>query len=41
MDRRNDWLKAAMRLVPMLDFERCIDELFDCGLITLGLPEGL
>jgi hypothetical protein len=41
MDRRNDWLKAAMRLVPMLDIERYIDELFDCGLITLGLPDGL
>lgn len=41
MRRQNDWLKAAMRLVPMLDFERCIDELFDGGLITFGLPERL
>lgn len=41
MDRRYDWLRTAMRLVPMLDIERCIDELFDGGLLTLGLPESL
>ena len=41
MGMRNDWLKTAKRLVPMFVIERCIDELFDCGLITLGLPDGL
>ena len=41
MGMRNGWLKTAKRLVPMLDIERCIDELFDCGLITFGLPDGL
>lgn len=41
MGRRYDWLKAAMRLVSVLDFERCIDELFDDGLISFGLPERL
>lgn len=41
MRGRNDWLKAARRLLPPFDIERCIDDLFDCGLITLGLPEGL
>jgi hypothetical protein len=41
MRRQNDWLKAAMRLVPMLDVERSIDELFDGGLITFCMPERL
>jgi hypothetical protein len=41
MGRRNDWLKAAMRMVPLFDVDRCIDELFDGGLITFGLPERL
>jgi hypothetical protein len=41
MSRRHGWMKTAMRLVTMLDVERCIDELFDGGLLTLGLPEKL
>jgi hypothetical protein len=41
MSMRNNWVTTAKRLMPMLDIERCIDELFDCGLITFGLPDGL
>lgn len=41
MDKRNDWLKAVMRMVPIFDVERRIDELFDGGLITFSLPERL
>ena len=41
MDKRNGWLKAVARLVPIFRVERCIDELFDGGLITFALPEKL
>jgi hypothetical protein len=41
MYRPDDWMRKAMRLIPMLHLERHIDELFDCGLITFDLPEGL
>ncbi len=41
MNRRGNWMLKATRLIPLLDPQRCIDELFDCGLLTFGLPEGL
>jgi hypothetical protein len=41
MHRRIGWVAKAMRLISILDVERCIDDVFECGLITFNLPEGL
>jgi hypothetical protein len=36
-----DWIKKAAMLLPRLNLDRCVNELFDCGLITFDFPEGL
>lgn len=36
-----DWIKKAAMLLPMLDLDSCVNELFERGLITFGFPEGL
>lgn len=41
MRRKNNWILKAASLIPLLNLDRHLDDLFDCGLITFDLPEGL
>jgi hypothetical protein len=41
MPMKRPLIKRFGWFLPIFDLQRCIDDLFDCGLITLDLPDGL